>query len=303
MAAHIIDGRGRSGRLAADLKIETARIKEYHGVTPTLAAILVGDDPASAVYVRRKANLAEKVGICSMLFHLPVDVDQATLLDLIGQLNVDAAVHGILVQLPLPDLIDRTQILDAIDPMKDVDGFHTTNAGRLAVGAPGFVPCTPAGCMILLNDYLEEVRGLHAVVIGSSTIVGRPMAQLLLQARCTVTVAHIDTQDLPGIVAIADILVVAAGSPGLVRGAWLKPGAVVLDVGINRVTDPITGLSQIVGDVRFEEAMQTAAAITPVPGGVGPMTIACLMRNTLLAARQQIEIFSTKTFGLKAFAA
>lgn len=253
---------------------------------PTLATILVGDDPASEIYVRRKAEQAEQVGIRSLRFRLPAETDTASLLGLVAGLNADPDVHGILVQLPLPDHIDRAAILDAIEPGKDVDGFHTLNAGRLALGVTGLVPCTPAGCMILLADHLSDLQGRHAVVVGCSNIVGRPLAQLLLQARCTVTVAHIHSVNLPGLVGLADILVVAAGSPGLIRGDWLKFGVVILDVGINRITDPVTGTARIVGDVRFNEALDRAAAITPVPGGVGPMTIACLLRNTVIAARQ-----------------
>ena len=286
MGAVIIDGRERAGRLRIETAADVATLITQHDIYPTLATILVGDDPASAIYVKRKAEQAEEVGIRSLPFRLPADTDTASLLGLVAALNVDPDIHGILVQLPLPAQIDRATILDAIDPRKDVDGFHITNAGQLAVGGAGFVPCTPAGCMILLTDYLTNLRGRHAVVVGSSTIVGRPMAQLLLQAHCTVTIAHIHSVDLAGLVELADILVVAAGSPGLIRGDWLKPGVVIIDVGINRVTDPITGAARIVGDVRFDEAVRLAGAITPVPGGVGPMTIACLLRNTVTAAKQ-----------------
>ena len=286
MGALIIDGRQRAERLRTEIAADVATLVARHDIRPTLAAILVGDDPASAIYVRRKAEQAEQVGIRSLPLRLPAETDTASLLGLIGKLNIDPDVHGILVQLPLPAQIDRATILDAIDPRKDVDGFHMANVGRLAAGSAGFVPCTPAGCMILLTDHIADLKGRHAVVVGSSTIVGRPMAQLLLQAHCTVTIAHIHSVDLAGLVRLADILVVAAGSPGLIRGDWLKPGVVILDVGINRVTDPTTSSTHIVGDVRFDEAVALAGAITPVPGGIGPMTIACLLRNTVTAAEQ-----------------
>lgn len=222
---------------------------------------------------------------------LRFDLDQRTsendLLDLIAELNADPAVHGILIQLPLPDHIDSFTVLEAVNPLKDVDGFHAENVGRLSLAQPGMIPCTPRGCLMLLTEQLASLEGKYAVVVGCSNIVGRPMAQLLLQARCTVSLAHIHTAKLPAVVALADILVVATGSPGLIRGSWLKPGVVVIDVGINRIIDPTTGRHRIVGDVRLDEALGVAAAITPVPGGVGPMTIACLLQNTVLAALRQ----------------
>ncbi|MBJ7437778.1 MAG: bifunctional methylenetetrahydrofolate dehydrogenase/methenyltetrahydrofolate cyclohydrolase FolD [Sphingopyxis sp.] len=284
MAAKIIDGKATAQRIRAEIATATERLAAEFGVQPTLAAILVGDDPASAIYVRRKGEHTQEVGMRSLSFKLPSEISETELLDLIDRLNGDAGVHGILVQLPLPAHIDRGRVLSGIDPNKDVDGFHIVNAGKLAVGAPAIVPCTPLGCMLLLSEQLGNLEGLHAVVVGCSTIVGRPMAELLLQARCTVSIAHIHTRDLPDIVAQADILVVAAGAPGLVRGSWIKQGAVVIDVGINRILCPETGKARIVGDVRFNEAAPVASAITPVPGGVGPMTIACLLKNTLAAA-------------------
>lgn len=288
MRAQIIDGKARARQLRAELATATAQMVNRHGVRPTLAAILVGDDPASAIYVRRKVEQTEEIGMRSLNFRLSSTTREADLLDLITRLNVDDQVHGILVQLPLPVQIDQGRVLAAIDAAKDVDGFNALNVGRLAVGETGLAPCTPVGCMILLREHLGSLEGKHAVVVGCSNIVGRPMAQLLLQARCTVSIAHIHTINLPDLVAQADILVVAAGAPGLIRGSWLKMGVVIIDVGINRVTDPITGKSRVTGDVRFEEALPRAAAITPVPGGVGPMTIACLLKNTLTAATRQV---------------
>lgn len=279
-SAPILDGRAVAAGLTTRVAAEVARLRAA-GVLPGLAVVLVGEDPASQVYVRRKVAETARVGIRSIEHRLPADTDQATLLDLVEALNADPQVHGILVQLPLPPQIDAAAVLDAIDPAKDVDGFHPVNVGRLSIGG-GLIPCTPLGCMMLLETVIPDFRGLNAVVIGKSNIVGKPVALLLLDRECTVTVTHILTKGLPEIAARADILVVAAGSPGLVRGDWVKPGAVVIDVGINRITDP-QGRTRLVGDVAADE-MGHAAWLTPVPGGVGPMTIACLLSNTASAA-------------------
>lgn len=250
---------------------------------PGLAVVLVGDDPPSQVYVRRKVAKASEVGIRSFEHRLDAATSQSDLLALIARLNADPAVHGILIQLPLPPQIDAGRVLDAIDPAKDVDGFHPVNVGRLSNGGDGLVPCTPLGCMLLLDEVFDDFRGLKAVVIGKSNIVGKPVALLLLERECTVTVTHIHTRNLADIVRSADIVVVAAGSPGLVRGDWVKPGAVVIDVGITRVIGE-DGKARIVGDVAATE-LDHARVLTPVPGGVGPMTIACLLSNTVKAAR------------------
>jgi len=279
--ARLIDGKERAEVLRRAIALGVEHLKAETGVVPKLATILVGDDPASALYVKRKGEQADAIGMRSVSFRLAHDTSEAVLLRLIETLNGDASVHGILVQLPLPPQIDKAKVLVAIDPAKDVDGFHPLNVGLLASDGGGVVPCTPRGCMMLLVDELNSLEGLNAVVVGCSNIVGRPMAQLLLQARCTVSIAHIHTRDLPDLVAGADILVSAAGSPGLIRGSWIKPGAVVIDVGINRVMNEEGTAYRIVGDVRFDEARERAAAITPVPGGVGPMTIACLLDNVL----------------------
>ncbi|MCE0742305.1 bifunctional methylenetetrahydrofolate dehydrogenase/methenyltetrahydrofolate cyclohydrolase FolD [Acetobacter sicerae] len=283
--ATLIDGKAFARRLRHDIRDQAQGLHARHGVLPTLAVVMVGEDPASAVYVRNKVRATEEAGMRSVSHHLPQSTTQDELLDLIAGLNADQSVHGILVQLPLPEQIDRDAILDAINPEKDVDGFHIVNAGRLAVGRQdGFIPCTPMGCMMLLRSVVPNLAGLHAVVIGCSNIVGRPMARLLQQAGCTVTVTHLKTRDVAAETRRADIIVVAAGHAGLVRGDWVKDGAIVIDVGINRVE---TGSgSRLVGDVAFDEVSPRAAAITPVPGGVGPMTIACLLQNTLQAARQ-----------------
>jgi methylenetetrahydrofolate dehydrogenase (NADP+) / methenyltetrahydrofolate cyclohydrolase len=283
--AKVIDGKGVAAGLLAQVKTSVAGVRLQTGLVPGLAVVLIGDDPASAVYVASKQRQADLVGIRSFEHRLPSRTTQSELLDLVLQLNSDARVHGILVQLPLPGHIETNAVIHAIDPEKDVDGFHVTNAGRLATGDPQLVPCTPKGCMILLKRVLgDDLTGLHAVVIGKSNIVGKPMAQLLMSAECTVTVAHIHTKNLADLCRRADILIVAAGCPGLVHGDWIKPGATVVDVGINRVH--IAGIPRIVGDVVFAEAGH-AGAITPVPGGVGPMTIACLMSNTLEAFKKQ----------------
>jgi len=278
--AAIIDGKAIAAVMVDATRARVARLVEG-GVTPGLAVILAGDDPASRIYVDRKLRESARAGIRSFEHRLASDTPEAALLALIAGYNADPAIHGILVQLPLPPQIDPARILDAIDPAKDVDGFHPVNVGRLSTGTGGLVPCTPLGCIRLLETVIDDFRGQNAVVIGKSNIVGKPVALLLLERECTVTVTHILTRDLPQIVRGADILVVAAGSPGLVRGGWVKPGAVVIDVGINRVTGPDG--PRIVGDVVRAE-MDHAHAITPVPGGVGPMTIACLLENTVRAA-------------------
>ena len=274
MAAALIDGKA----FAAGLRARVAEAVAQSPVTPGLAAVLVGEDPASAVYVRSKGKATREAGMASFEHRLPATASQAELIALVEQLNADEAVDGILVQLPLPPQIDERAVIAAIDPAKDVDGFHVINAGRLAVGDAGLVPCTPLGCLMLLKDRLGDLSGLEAVVIGRSNIVGKPMAQLLLAENCTVTVAHSRTRDLPAVVRRADIVVAAVGRPQMVRGDWLKSGATVIDVGINRVD------GKLVGDVAFDDAAEVAGAITPVPGGVGPMTIAVLLRNTLVAA-------------------
>jgi len=284
--ARIIDGKGFAGRLCARLKDEVAELKARHGITPGLAAVLVGEDAASQIYVRNKEKQTAEAGMASLGRRLPADCGQDALLDEVAVLNDDPAVHGILVQLPLPAGIDALAVTDAIDPAKDVDGFHPVNAGLLASGRPAMVPCTPQGCLMLLRDTLGDLTGASAVVLGRSNIVGKPMAQLLLGANCTVTVAHSRTRDLPAVCRTADILVAAVGRAEMVRGDWIKPGATVIDVGINRVPRE-DGKSRLVGDVAFEEARAVAGAITPVPGGVGPMTIACLLQNTLAACRRQ----------------
>jgi len=285
--ARIIDGKGFADRLRAHIAEQTAAVKRKHGITPGLAAVLVGDDPASAVYVRNKEKAVAEAGMASFPHRLPASAGEAELLDLVRRLNADRNVHGILVQLPLPKQIEADRIIDAVDPDKDVDGFHPVNVGRLVSGRAGLVPCTPLGCMMLLEDTLGDLARKHAVVVGRSNIVGKPMASLLLAANCTVTIAHSRTLDLIEVCRRADILVAAVGRAEMVRGEWIKPGATVIDVGINRVPGAEPGKTRLVGDVAFAEAKQVAGAITPVPGGVGPMTIACLLRNTLTAACRQ----------------
>jgi methylenetetrahydrofolate dehydrogenase (NADP+)/methenyltetrahydrofolate cyclohydrolase len=280
----ILRGDTIASAMAASLRQEVARATGGGHAAPGLAVVLVGEDPASRIYVARKRRAAREVGIRTVEYTLPASTSERALLDLIAALNADSAVHGILVQLPLPAHIAADRVMGAITPAKDVDGFHPVNVGRLSTGSGnGLVPCTPLGCMILLDQVIEDYRGLKAVVIGKSNIVGKPVALLLLERECTVTVTHIHTRGLPDIVRTADIVVAAAGAPGLVRGSWIKPGAVIIDVGINRVTGP-DGEPMIVGDVAAEE-MDHAGVLTPVPGGVGPMTIACLLRNTMDAAR------------------
>jgi methylenetetrahydrofolate dehydrogenase (NADP+)/methenyltetrahydrofolate cyclohydrolase len=280
--ARLIDGKAFAERLRARVADAVARLKQVHGITPGLAVVLVGQDPASRVYVRNKAKQTEACGMASFKHELPAETDEAALLALLRRLNADPAVDGILVQLPLPKPLDSGTIVGAIDPAKDVDGLHVVNMGRLAKNLPGLVPCTPQGCLLLLKDALGSLAGKHAVVIGRSDIVGKPVALLLLRENCTVTIAHSKTADLAAEVARADIVVAAVGVPRMVKGAWLKPGAVVIDVGINRMAEGDT--TKLVGDVDFETAVQRASAITPVPGGVGPMTIACLLANTVTAA-------------------
>jgi len=287
--ATLIDGKAFAAGLVDRVAAAAARLEAAHGVKPGLAVVIVGDDPASQVYVRNKGETTQRAGMRSDTHRLPDTTAQAELLALIATLNADPGIHGILVQLPLPGHIDASAVLGAIDPDKDVDGFHVVNAGRLAVGLPGLVPCTPLGCLMLLKAELGNLSGLNAVIVGRSNIVGKPMAQLLLAESCTVTVAHSRTRDLPALCRTADILVAAVGRPEMVRGDWIKPGAAVIDVGINRVPsrDPVKaaeGRTRLVGDVAFEEAAAVAGRITPVPGGVGPMTIACLLANTYTAA-------------------
>ncbi|HLO76902.1 MAG TPA: bifunctional methylenetetrahydrofolate dehydrogenase/methenyltetrahydrofolate cyclohydrolase FolD [Magnetospirillum sp.] len=284
MSARLIDGKAFATGLRIRVAAEVDQFEAATGITPGLAVVLVGEDPASQVYVRNKGRETIAAGMASFEHRLPAATSQAELLDLVGRLNDDPLVHGILVQLPLPKHIDESAVLAAIDPRKDVDGFHVTNAGLLATGGKGLVPCTPLGCLMLLEDTLGDLSGLEAVVVGRSNIVGKPMAQLLLSRNCTVTIAHSRTRNLPEVVRRADIVVAAVGRPEMVRGDWINPGATVIDVGINRVPAD-EGKTRLVGDVCFAEAVQVAGAITPVPGGVGPMTIACLLANTLSAAR------------------
>ena len=286
MSAKIIDGKAFAANLRARVGTAVAEITARHALTPGLDVVLVGDDPASQVYVRNKVRDTAAAGMHSREHRLPAETQQSDLLALIDALNNDPAVHGILVQMPLPRQIDANVIVNAIDPAKDVDGLHPVNAGRLAQGLPALVPCTPQGALMLIKDTLGEIAGADALVIGRSILVGRPMAQLLLAHNATVTIAHSKTRDLAEVCRRADIVVAAIGKPGFVRGGWLKPGACVIDVGINRIDQP-NGKTRLVGDVAFDEAVTVAGSITPVPGGVGPMTIACLLRNTVLAACAQ----------------
>ncbi|WP_312690546.1 bifunctional methylenetetrahydrofolate dehydrogenase/methenyltetrahydrofolate cyclohydrolase FolD [Brevundimonas nasdae] len=288
-SAHLIDGKAFSAALVDRVAAAAARLEAEHGVKPGLAVVIVGEDPASQLYVRNKGETTVKAGMRSDTHRLPDTTTQDELLALIAALNADDGIHGILVQLPLPKTIDSAAVLDAISPDKDVDGFHVVNAGRLAVGLPGMVPCTPLGSLMMLKDQLGDLTGLNAVIVGRSNIVGKPMAQLLLGESCTVTIAHSKTRDLPALCRTADILVAAVGRPEMIKGDWIKPGATVIDVGINRVpsADPVKaaeGKTRVVGDVAFKEAVEVAGRITPVPGGVGPMTIACLLANTYSAA-------------------
>lgn len=284
--AALIDGRAMARALGERTAQAVARLKT-DGVDPALAVVLVGHDPASEIYVRRKIGECRKAGIISIEKRLAADCGEQALLDLIDMLNADPAVHGILVQLPLPASIDAARVLDRISPAKDVDGFHPVNVGRLSTGSKGLVPCTPLGIMLLLDSVIDDYRGLNVVVIGKSNIVGKPVAMLLLEREATVTVTHIETRNLPDIARAADIIVAAAGAPHLVRGYWVKPGATVIDVGITRVVDH-DGTSRIVGDCATHE-LDHARAVTPVPGGVGPMTIACLLSNTVTAAQRSMD--------------
>ena len=286
MTAKRIDGKAAAQALRERIAGEVSRFRESIGRAPGLAVVLVGEDPASAVYVRSKAKATVEAGMESFEHRLPATASQEELVALVDRLNADPAVDGILVQLPLPRQIDERVIITRVSPDKDVDGFHPVNAGRLATGLHGFVPCTPLGCLRLLQSELGELTGKEAVVIGRSNIVGKPMALLLLRESCTVTVAHSRTLDLPAVVRRADIVVAAVGRPEMVKGDWLKPGATVIDVGINRLPAD-DGKGRLVGDVDFQSAAEVAAAITPVPGGVGPMTIACLIRNTFVSAARR----------------
>ena len=282
MTASIIDGKAFAAELRGKVAGHVARLAADHGVVPGLAVVLVGEDPASQVYVGSKGKMTVEVGMRSFTHRLAADTDEATLLGLIQTLNNDPEVHGILVQLPLPAHLDSDLVINAIDPAKDVDGFHISNVGLLATGQKAMVPCTPLGCLLMLRAHHGNLSGMEAVVIGRSNIVGKPMAQLLLGESCTVTVAHSRTRDLAAVVRRADIVVAAVGRPRMVPGDWIKPGATVIDVGINRV-DAGEGKTRLVGDVDFDSAAAVAGAITPVPGGVGPMTIACLLANTVTA--------------------
>ena len=286
MSARIIDGKGFAAKLRAQIAAEAARLKSVHGLTPGLATVLVGDDPASEVYVRNKGKTAEAIGFNSFHFSLPKHASEAEVLARVAALNADPAVHGILVQLPLPKQVRESAVLGLLDPKKDVDALTATNAGLLVSGRASLVSCTPAGMMLLLKEYVGDLSGLDALVIGRSLLFGKPAAQLLLAANATVTMAHSKTRDLPALARRADILVAAIGKPHFVKGDWIKPGATVIDVGINRV-DAGDGKTRLVGDVDTDAAAKVAGAITPVPGGVGAMTIVCLMRNTLIAAMMQ----------------
>ena len=295
----VIDGKAIAASLVAEITAAVATLD----FQPGLAVVQLGDNPASRVYVANKIRTTKQAGMRSLEYHLPVTTSQSALLAKIAELNQDDQVDGILVQLPLPEAIDAGGVLDAIDPTKDVDGFHVVNVGRLATGLPSLVPCTPYGCLLLLQETLHDLSGgdlsgLEAVIIGRSQIVGKPMAQLLLAAHCSVTIVHSKSRDVPALCRRGDIVVAAVGKPAFVRGDWVKPGAVVIDVGINRVTE--NGKARLVGDVAFDEVAQHAAAITPVPGGVGPMTIACLLRNTLLAATRRRGIDMPSIFGYTA---
>ncbi|AVF06061.1 MULTISPECIES: bifunctional methylenetetrahydrofolate dehydrogenase/methenyltetrahydrofolate cyclohydrolase FolD [Devosia] len=286
MTAKIIDGKRFAEDLRGRIAGHVSRLKAEHGVTPGLAVVIVGEDPASQVYVSSKAKQTAEVGMNSFKHELPADTPEADLLALVHQLNGDPAVHGILVQMPVPKHIDPNKVIEAIDPAKDVDCFTPANVGKVQIGLPGPVSCTPLGCLMLLRDALGSLEGKHAVIIGRSNLVGKPMMQLLLRDNCTVTVAHSRTRNLPEIVRQADIVVAAVGRPNMIKGDWIKPGATVIDVGINRMPAPEKGegKTRLIGDVDFAAASEVAAAITPVPGGVGPMTIACLLANTITTA-------------------
>ncbi len=282
MVAQVIDGKAFAAKVRAQVADQVAKLKEENGITPGLAVVLVGEDPASQVYVRSKGKMTVEVGMNSYEHKLDADTSEEDLLALIDKLNNDPAVHGILVQLPLPKHLNEDLVINSIDPAKDVDGFHISNVGLLGTGQKSMVPCTPLGCLMMLRDHHGSLSGMDAVVIGRSNIVGKPMAQLLLGDSCTVTIAHSRTKDLPDVVRRADIVVAAVGRPEMVPGDWIKEGATVIDVGINRIERD--GKNKLVGDVDYASASERAGAITPVPGGVGPMTIACLLANTLTAA-------------------
>jgi len=285
MGAQIIDGKAFAAQMRGQVARHVARIKADHGITPGLAVVLVGEDPASQVYVRSKGKMTAEVGMNSFEHKLDAETSEVDLLALIARLNADAAVHGILVQLPLPDHLDEDLVINWIDPAKDVDGFHISNVGLLSTGQKSIVPCTPLGCLMMLRNHHGSLSGMNAVVIGRSNIVGKPMAQLLLGDSCTVTIAHSRTRDLPDVVRRADIVVAAVGRSEMVPGDWIKPGATVIDVGINRIDAPEKGAgkTRLVGDCEFDSCAEVAGAITPVPGGVGPMTIACLLANSVTA--------------------
>ena len=286
MTAYAIDGKAIAAKVRADVAADGARLNAQHGFAPGLAVVLVGEDPASKVYVRNKAQQTVECGMQSWEYKLDENTSEQALLDLVAKLNADPAVNGILVQMPVPKHIDANKVLELIDPLKDVDGFHPMNVGRLSIGERALAPCTPVGSIILAKSVKDDLSGLDAVVVGRSNIVGKPMAQLLLRENCTVTIAHSRTKDLPDVVRRADLVVAAIGKPEFVKGDWIKPGAIVIDVGINRIVKP-DGKGKIVGDVDYASAVQVAGAITPVPGGVGPMTIACLLKNTVEAALMQ----------------
>ncbi|HYB11641.1 MAG TPA: bifunctional methylenetetrahydrofolate dehydrogenase/methenyltetrahydrofolate cyclohydrolase FolD [Alphaproteobacteria bacterium] len=288
--AKIIDGKAFAEALRANIAKDVAVLTTAHKLTPGLAVILVGDNPASRAYVASKKKATVEAGMRSIERSLPASTTEVALLSEIDRLNADRGVHGILVQLPLPRQIREAAVIEALDPRKDVDGFHTRNVGLLWTGGDGSVPCTPLGCLMLLKETLGDLAGVRAIVVGRSNIVGKPLANLLLRESCTVTIAHSRTRELAQECRRADILVAAIGKPETVRGDWIKPGATVIDVGINRVATETPGKSRLVGDVAFAEAVKVAGAITPVPGGVGPMTIACLLRNTLHAARRQAGV-------------
>ncbi|NVO58690.1 bifunctional methylenetetrahydrofolate dehydrogenase/methenyltetrahydrofolate cyclohydrolase FolD [Rhodobacteraceae bacterium B1Z28] len=297
MVAQVIDGKAFAAKVRAQVADQVAKLKEENGITPGLAVVLVGEDPASQVYVRSKGKMTVEVGMNSYEHKLDVDTSEADLLALIDKLNNDPAVHGILVQLPLPKHLDEDLVINSIDPAKDVDGFHISNVGLLGTGQKSMVPCTPLGCLMMLREHHGSLSGMDAVVIGRSNIVGKPMAQLLLGDSCTVTIAHSRTKDLPDVVRRADIVVAAVGRPEMVPGEWIKEGATVIDVGINRIDAPEKGTNEdgsvktrLVGDVHYASASTRAGAITPVPGGVGPMTIACLLANTLTACSRANDL-------------
>ncbi len=288
-SAVLIDGKAKAAELTASIKESAAELLATSGIKPGLAVVIVGENPASEVYVRNKKRTAEACGFHSVRRALPSESSLDAVLQLVGELNADPAIHGILVQLPLPDHLDEQMVTQSIAPEKDVDGFHFQNIGKLTAGQTdsAFVPCTPAGCMLMIEDQLgQDLSGLNAVIVGRSNIVGKPMASLLLKANATVTITHSRTKDLPGVCRNADILVAAVGRPNMVKGDWINPGAVVIDVGINRIEASENGDTELTGDVDFDEAIKVARAITPVPGGVGPMTIAMLMANTLDSARR-----------------